>query len=100
MPTFRHFLDHIHNREIVDAADCLAVLLNLEEERAYHATLHFLGHYRRDRTRAMGKIMRLRLEAHEENVDTVLLLLRECFGLVGQEAASLLDPLREAARPA
>jgi hypothetical protein len=99
-PSFRAFLDHIQERELVDAADCLGALLDLDEERAYHCTLHFLGHYRRDRTRAMGKIMRLRLEAHEGNLDTVLLLLRDCFGLVGQEAVALLAPLQELAHPA
>lgn len=99
-PTLRAFLDHVQERELLDAADCLAALLSLEEERAYHCTLHFLGHYRRDRTRAMGRLMRLRLEAHEGNIDTMLLLLRDCFGLIGPEAAALVQPLREEASPA
>ena len=98
--TFRVFLEHVQERELVDAADCLGALLDLDEERAYHATLHFLGAYRRDRTRAMGKIMRLRLEAHEGNTHTVLLLLRDCFGLVGAEAISRLQPLADMAHPA
>lgn len=98
--TFRNFLEHVQERELVDAADCLSALLGLDEERSYHCTLHFLGHYRRDRTRAMGKIMRLRLEAHEGNMDTVLLLLRDSFGLVGEEAIAMLAPLRELAKPA
>jgi len=48
----------------------------------------------------MGRIMRLTVEAHEGNRDTVLLLLRESFGLVGPEADTLLAPLAAAARPA
>lgn len=100
MASFRAFLEHVQERELVDAADCLAALLDLDDERAYHCTLHFLGNYRRGRDRAMGRIMRLRLEAHEGNNDTVLLLLRESFGLVGDEAMALLGPLRAQARPA
>ncbi|MFK7930757.1 MAG: hypothetical protein AB8H79_21420 [Myxococcota bacterium] len=98
--SFQAFLDHVEAREVVDAADCLAALLALSEERAYHCTLHFLGNYRRGRSRAMGRIMRLTVEAHEGNNDTVLLLLRESFGLVGTEAHTLLAPLAAAARPA
>jgi len=99
-PTLRAFLEHVQQRELLDAADCLSALLGLDEERAYHCTLHFLGHYRRNRTRAMGRIMRLRLEAHEGNNDTVLHLLRDSFGLVGPEAAALLSPLAEEASSA
>lgn len=99
-PTFQAFAEHVQERELLDAADCLGALLDLDEERAYHCTLHFLGHYRRDRTRAMGRLMRLRLEAHEGNHDTVLLLLRDSFGLIGPDAAARLAPLEEAARPA
>lgn len=99
-PTFDAFVDHVQRRELLDAADCLAALLDLDEERAYHCTLHFLGHFRRDRTRAIGRVMRLRLEAAEGNQDGVLLLLRDSFGLIGEDAVGLLAPLREAARPA
>lgn len=98
-PSFRAYLRHVDARELADAADCLAALLGLSEERAYHCTLHFLGDHRRDRQRAMGKIMRLRLEASSGNDDTVLALLRDCFGLIGPEAAELIHPLRDLAAP-
>tara|TARA_B100000609_G_scaffold190869_1_gene179188 strand:+ start:210 stop:587 length:378 start_codon:yes stop_codon:yes gene_type:complete len=89
------FAAHVQARELLDAADCLAVLLGLEEERAYHCTLHFLARYRRERNRALGRLARLRIEAQEENVDRMVELLADCFGLVGPEAAGLLAPLRD-----
>ncbi|MFT7518886.1 MAG: hypothetical protein ACI9MC_001020 [Kiritimatiellia bacterium] len=93
-PTMRAYVGHVARRELVDAADCLCAMVGLTEDRAYHYTLHFSGQYRKNPERSSGQIMRLALEAHEGRKDRVLALLRDCFGVVGREATSVMLPLQ------
>jgi hypothetical protein len=98
-PSLRNYLGHVERSELEDAADCLSALLGMDEERAYHCTLRFIEQHKQDPIRATGKLMRLRLEACTGNNEVVMTLLRDCFGLVGAEAAGLVHPLRSMAHP-
>jgi hypothetical protein len=92
-PSFQLFITQIHTGEIVAAGRTLAVLLDLSEARGVQCSRVFHRHWEHD-SEFFKKAMTLRSEITNGSFNSALMLLAECFGLIGIEAIGVLQTLR------
>lgn len=92
-PTFHMYITQIHTGDVVAAGRTLAVLLDLSEARGVQCSRVFHRHWERD-SEFLKKVMTLRSEVTNGSFNTALMLLAECFGLIGIEAIGVLQTLR------
>lgn len=92
-PSFQLYMAHIHSGDLVAAGRTLAVLLDLSEGRAVQCSRVFYRHWEQD-AEFVNKALTLRSEVVNGSFNAALLLLAECFGLIGIEAMTVLKTLR------
>lgn len=92
-PTFQRFVSQVSNEEILAAARTLASLLDISEARGVQCSRIFLRRYEENQDFAL-KVLQLRGEVISSSYNSALMLMAECFGLVGIEAIGVLQTLR------
>jgi len=92
-PSFQLFAAQVRADDLLDAARTLAVLLDVSESRGLQCTRVFHRRWEEDEAFIL-KAMQLRGEIISSSYNSALMLLAECFGLVGIEAIGVLQTLR------
>jgi hypothetical protein len=92
-PSFAGFAAQIRGDELRDAARTLSVLMDISEARGMQCVRIFHRRWEDDESFLL-KAMQLRGEVISSSYNSALMLLAECFGLVGIEAIGVLQTLR------
>jgi hypothetical protein len=92
-PTFAMFAAQVKAEDLLDAARTLAILLDISEARGMQCVRVFHRRWQEDDAFVL-KAMQLRGEILASSYNSALMLLAECFGLVGIEAIGVLQTLR------
>jgi hypothetical protein len=93
VPSFQLFIAQVHQGSLNSAGHTLGVLLDLTEARGVQCAQVFHTRWAED-SDFLHKAMSLRTEIQSESYNNALVLLAECFGLVGIEALGVLQTLR------
>jgi hypothetical protein len=93
LPSFATFAAQMRADECRDAARTLAILMDISEARGVQCVRIFQHRWEEDDS-YMLKAMQLRGEVISSSYNSALMLLAECFGLVGIEAIGVLQTLR------
>lgn len=93
VPSFATFVAQIRGDELRDAARTLSILLALSEARGMQCVRVFTRRWEDDEAFLL-KALQLRGEVIGSSYNSALMLLAECFGLVGIEAIGVLQTLR------
>jgi hypothetical protein len=91
--SFASFAAQIRADELRHAARTLSVLMDISEARGMQCVRTFHGRWEEDESFLL-KAMQLRGEVIASSYNSALMLLAECFGLVGIEAIGVLQTLR------
>jgi hypothetical protein len=91
--SFQTFAAQIQANDLLSAGQTLAELFELDEPRAIDCTLVFAEHLQNE-PGFLRKVTQLRHELHDGRRNAAILLLLECFGMTGPEAASVLSSVR------
>lgn len=92
-PTFAFFAAQVRGGELRDAARTLSILLDISEARGMQCVRIFHRRWEEEEAFIL-KPMQLRGEVISSSYNSALMLLAECFGLVGIEAIGVLQTLR------
>ena len=92
-PSFAVFAAQIRDDELRNAARTLSILMDISEARGMQCVRIFHGRWEDDESFIL-KAMQLRGEVISSSYNAALMLLAECFGLVGIEAIGVLQTLR------
>jgi len=92
-PTLPLFAAQIRDDNLRDAARTLSVLLDISEARGMQCVRIFHRRWNEDETFVL-KALQLRGEVIAGSYNAALMILAECFGLVGIEAIGVLQALR------
>jgi len=92
-PSFAVFAAQIRGDDLRDAARTLSILMDISEARGMQCVRVFHRRWEDDETFIL-KAMQLRGEVISSSYNSALMLLAECFGLVGIEAIGVLQTLR------
>jgi hypothetical protein len=92
-PSFAVFVAQIRGDDLRDAARTLSILLDISEGRGMQCVRIFHRRWEDDESFIL-KAMQLRGEVISSSYNSALMLLAECFGLVGIEAIGVLQTLR------
>lgn len=92
-PSFQVFAAHIRSDRLADAGRTLSILFELSESRGMQCVQVFQRRWDEDEAFLL-KAMQLRGEVLSSRYNSALMLLAECFGLVGIEAIGVLQTLR------
>lgn len=92
-PNFQLFSEQMQDDELLNAARTLAILLDISEARGMQCVRVFHRRWQGDEAFLL-KVMQLRSEVLANSYNSALMLLAECFGLVGIEAIGVLQTLR------
>ena len=92
-PSFAVFAAQIRDEELRDAARTLSILMDISEARGMQCVRIFHRRWEDDESFIL-KAMQLRGEVISSSYNSALMLLAECFGLVGIEAIGVLQTLR------
>lgn len=90
--TFATFGQQVFSNEIELAAQTLSELLAISLQQALHSANCFQQKLRSD-PHTIQKTMQLRAELYAGNINNCLVILHECFGLQGIEAAQVVQHL-------
>jgi hypothetical protein len=93
MPSFAVFAAQIRGDELRSAARTLSILMDISEARGMQCVRIFHRRWEDDESFIL-KAMQLRGEVISSSYNSALMLLAECFGLVGIEAIGVLQTLR------
>jgi hypothetical protein len=93
-PNFYIFAAQMRSDQLHDAARTLASLLDISEARGMQCVRIFHRRWR-DEEEFIFKATQLHDEVMASSYNNALMLLAECFGLVGIEAIGVLQTLRE-----
>lgn len=93
VPSFAVFAAQIRGDELRDAARTLSILMDISEARGMQCVRIFHRRWEDDESFIL-KAMQLRGEVISSSYNSALMLLAECFGLVGIEAIGVLQTLR------
>jgi hypothetical protein len=92
-PSFQLFAAQIRSEDLLDAARTLSMLLDISETRGVQCVRVFRRRWESDEA-LLAKSLQLRGEVLAGSYNNALMLLAECFGLVGIEAIGVLQALR------
>lgn len=92
-PSFAVFVAQIRGDDLRDAARTLSILMDISEARGMQCVRIFHRRWEEDESFIL-KAMQLRGEVISSSYNSALMLLAECFGLVGIEAIGVLQTLR------
>ena len=92
-PSFAAFAAQVRGDELRDAARTLSSLMDISEARGMQCVRIFHRRWEDDESFLL-KAMQLRGEVISSSYNSALMLLAECFGLVGIEAIGVLQTLR------
>jgi hypothetical protein len=92
-PSFAVFAAQVRDDELRDAARTLSILMDISEARGMQCVRIFHRRWEDDESFLL-KAMQLRGEVISSSYNSALMLLAECFGLVGIEAIGVLQTLR------
>lgn len=93
VPSFAKFVKQIRSDDPRDAARTLSVLMDISEARGMQCVRVFNRRCEDDESFLL-KVIQLRGEVISSSYNSALMLLAECFGLVGIEAIGVLQTLR------
>jgi hypothetical protein len=93
VPSFQLFARQVCDDHLREAARTLAILLDISEGRGMQCVRMFHRRWQDDEA-FIVKPMQLRNEVMSSSYNNALMLLAECFGLVGIEAIGVLQSLR------
>jgi hypothetical protein len=93
VPSLPLFIAQVHQGTIPAAGRTLAQLFNLNESRGIACAATFAHNWTHD-SEFLPKLLTLRTELQQENYNNALVVLAECFGLLGLEALGVLHTLR------
>jgi hypothetical protein len=93
VPSFQLFIAQVHQGSLHAAGHTLGVLLDVSEARGVQCAHVFHTRWAEDGD-FLHKAMSLRAEIEAESYNNALMLLADCFGLVGIEALGVLQTLR------
>ena len=97
-PSFQLFIAQVHTGDLVSSGRTLAILLDLSEARGVQCSRVFHRHWEEDPA-FLKKALSLRSEVSNGSFNSALMLLAECFGLIGIEAIGVLQTLRARLSP-
>lgn len=97
-PNFHLFSEQMQDDELLGAARTLSILLDISEARGMQCVRVFHRRWQGDDAFLL-KAMQLRNEVLSNSYNGALMLLAECFGLVGIEALGVLQTLRARLMP-
>jgi hypothetical protein len=92
-PSFAFFAAQVRGGELRDAARTLSILLDISEARGMQCVRIFHRRWEEEEAFIL-KPLQLRGEVISSSYNSALMLLAECFGLVGIEAIGVLQTLR------
>lgn len=92
-PSLHLFAQQVHFGELDAAARTLGELLGLEHERAQRCTQQFTARAERQ-PELWVKLLQIRAELAAGSANGVLMLLAECFGLLGLESLAAVPVLQ------
>jgi hypothetical protein len=94
VPSFAMFAAQVRGDELRNAARTLSILMDISEARGMQCVRIFHCRWEEDESFIL-KAMQLRGEVISSSYNSALMLLAECFGLVGIEAIGVLQTLRD-----